>query len=189
MRPQGAGIHPASKQCSIDVMPSPGYNRAFSGRIRDAGSLALPIALGILSASGQLEPAYIEDKLFSARLTSVATSPRAGYYRRREPLPGAESPRNCLSCNSTRNQALSFELQSLDSISTDALSNPVKLIGRTMPAEPEQLSPIYPPAVVSAVLMRLRPTHPSSSRRIARNARERRSGRTSVSARAMRRHS
>ena len=39
---------------SIDVMPSPGYNRAFSGRIRDAGSLALPIALGILSASGQL---------------------------------------------------------------------------------------------------------------------------------------
>lgn len=53
---------------SIDVMPSPGYNRAFSGRIRDAGSLALPIALGILSASGQLEPAYIEDKLFFGSL-------------------------------------------------------------------------------------------------------------------------
>ena len=53
---------------SIVVMPSPGYSRAFSGRIRDAGSLALPIALGILSASGQLDPTYIEDRLFFGSL-------------------------------------------------------------------------------------------------------------------------
>ena len=137
---------------SIDVMPSPGYNRAFSGRIRDAGSLALPIALGILSASGQLEPAYIEDKLFFGSLdfggnvTSCRGTIAIENLCRELSLQGivsAATPRGIRPYHSS--------LQSLDSISTDALSNPVKLIGRTMPAEPEQLSPIYPPAAVSAV--------------------------------------
>lgn len=137
---------------SIDVMPSPGYNRAFSGRIRDAGSLALPIALGILSASGQLEPAYIEDKLFFGSLdfggnvTSCRGTIAVEKLCRELSLQGivsAATPRGIRPYHSS--------LQSLDSISTDALSNPEKLIGRTMPAEPEQLSPIYPPAVVSAV--------------------------------------
>lgn len=137
---------------SIDVMPSPGYNRAFSGRIRDAGSLALPIALGILSASGQLEPAYIEDKLFFGSLdfggnvTSCRGTIAVENLCRELSLQGivsAATPRGIRPYHSS--------LQSLDSISTDALSNPGKLIGRTMSAEPEQLSPIYPPAVVSAV--------------------------------------
>lgn len=137
---------------SIDVMPSPGYNRAFSGRIRDAGSLALPIALGILSASGQLEPAYIEDKLFFGSLdfggnvTSCRGTIAVENLCRELSLQGivsAATPRGIRPYHSS--------LQSLDSISTDALSNPEKLIGRTMSAEPEQLSPIYPPAVVSAV--------------------------------------
>lgn len=137
---------------SIDVMPSPGYNRAFSGRIRDAGSLALPIALGILSASGQLEPAYIEDKLFFGSLdfggnvTSCRGTIAVEKLCRELSLQGivsAATPRGIRPYHSS--------LQSLDSISTDALSNPEKLIRRTMPAEPEQLSPIYPPAVVSAV--------------------------------------
>lgn len=137
---------------SIDVMPSPGYNRAFSGRIRDAGSLALPIALGILSASGQLDPTYIEDRLFFGSLdfggnvTSCRGTIAVENLCRELSLQGivsAATPRGIRPYHSS--------LQSLDSISTDALSNPVKLIGRTMPAEPEQLSPIYPPAVVSAV--------------------------------------
>lgn len=137
---------------SIDVMPSPGYNRAFSGRIRDAGSLALPIALGILSASGQLEPAYIEDKLFFGSLdfggnvTSCRGTIAVENLCQELSLQGivsAATPRGIRPYHSS--------LQSLDSISTDALSNPEKLIGRTMPAEPEQLSPIYPPAAVSAV--------------------------------------
>lgn len=137
---------------SIDVMPSPGYNRAFSGRIRDAGSLALPIALGILSASGQLDPAYIEDKLFFGSLdfggnvTSCRGTIAVENLCRELSLQGivsAATPRGIRPYQSS--------FQSLDSISTDALSNPEKLIGRTMPAEPEQLSPIYPPAAVSAV--------------------------------------
>ncbi len=137
---------------SIDVMPSPGYNRAFSGRIRDAGSLALPIALGILSASGQLEPAYIEDKLFFGSLdfggnvTSCRGTIAVENLCQELSLQGivsAATPRGIRPYHSS--------LHSLDSISTDALSNPEKLIGRTMPAEPEQLSPIYPPAAVSAV--------------------------------------
>lgn len=138
--------------CSIEVMPSPGYNRAFSGRIRDAGSLALPIALGILSASGQLEPAYIEDKLFFGSLdfggnvTSCRGTIAVENLCQELSLQGtvsAATPRGIRPYHSS--------LQSLDSISTDALSNPEKLIGRAMPAEPEQLSPIYPPAAVSAV--------------------------------------
>lgn len=137
---------------SIDVMPSPGYNRAFSGRIRDAGSLALPIALGILSASGQLEPAYIEDKLFFGSLdfggnvTSCRGTIAVENLCRELSLQGivsAATPRGIRPYHSS--------LHSLDSISTDALSNPEKLIGRTMPAEPGQLSPVYPPAAVSAV--------------------------------------
>lgn len=137
---------------SIDVMPSPGYNRAFSGRIRDAGSLALPIALGILSASGQLEPAYIEDKLFFGSLdfggnvTSCRGTIAVENLCQELSLQGivsAATPRGIRPYHSS--------LQSLDSISTDALGNPEKLIGRTMPAEPEQLSLIYPPAAVSAV--------------------------------------
>lgn len=137
---------------SIDVMPSPGYNRAFSGRIRDAGSLALPIALGILSASGQLDPAYIEDKLFFGSLdfggnvTSCRGTIAVENLCQELSLQGivsAATPRGIRPYHSS--------LQSLDSISTDALSNPEKLIGRTMPTEPEQLSPVYPPAAVSAV--------------------------------------
>ena len=137
---------------SIDVMPSPGYNRAFSGRIRDASSLALPIALGILSASGQLEPAYIEDKLFFGSLdfggnvTSCRGTIAVENLCRELSLQGIVSaaiPRGIRPYHSS--------LQSLDSISTDALSNPEELIGRAMPAEPEQLSPVYPPAAVSAV--------------------------------------
>lgn len=137
---------------SIEVMPSPGYNRAFSGRIRDAGSLALPIALGILSASGQLEPAYIEDKLFFGSLdfggnvTSCRGTIAVENLCQELSLQGivsAATPRGIRPYHSS--------LQSLGSISTDALSNPEKLIGRTMPAEPEQLSPIYPPTAVSAV--------------------------------------
>lgn len=137
---------------SIDVMPSPGYNRAFSGRIRDAGSLALPIALGILSASGQLDPAYIEDKLFFGSLdfggnvTSCRGTIAVENLCQELSLQGivsAATPRGMRPYHSS--------LQSLDSISTDALSNPEKLIGRTMPTEPEQLSPVYPPAAVSAV--------------------------------------
>lgn len=137
---------------SIDVMPSSGYSRAFSGRIRDAGSLALPIALGILSASGQLEPAYIEDKLFFGSLdfggnvTSCRGTIAVENLCQELSLQGivsAATPRGIRPYHSS--------LQSLDSISTDALSNPEKLIGRAMPAEPEQLSPIYPPAAVSAV--------------------------------------
>lgn len=137
---------------SIDVKPSTGYSRAFSGRIRDAGSLALPIALGILSASGQLEPAYIEDKLFFGSLdfggnvTSCRGTIGVENLCQELSLQGivsAATPRGIRPYHSS--------LQSLDSISTDALSNSEKLIGRTMPAEPEQLSPIYPPAAVSAV--------------------------------------
>lgn len=137
---------------SIDVKPSPGYSRAFSGRIRDAGSLALPIALGILSASGQLDPTYIEERLFFGSLdfggnvTSCRGTIAVENLCQELSLQGivsAATPRGIRSYHSS--------LQSLDSISTDALGNPEKLIGRTMPAEPGQLSPVYPPAAVSAV--------------------------------------
>lgn len=137
---------------SIDVMPSPGYNRAFSGRIRDAGSLALPIALGILSASGQLEPAYIEDKLFFGSLDFGGNVTSCRGTIAVENLCQELSLQGIVSAATPRGiRPYQSSLQSLDSISTDALSNPEKLIGRTMPAEPEQLSPIYPPAAVSAV--------------------------------------
>lgn len=137
---------------SIDVMPSPGYSRAFSGRIRDAGSLALPIALGILSASGQLEPAYIEDKLFFGSLDFGGNVTSCRGTIAVESLCQELSLQGIVSAATPRGiRPYHSSLQSLDSISTDALSNPVKLIGRTMPAEPEQLSPIYPPAAVSAV--------------------------------------
>ena len=137
---------------SIDVMPSPGYNRAFSGRIRDAGSLALPIALGILSASGQLEPAYIEDKLFFGSLDFGGNVTSCRGTIAVEKLCQELSLQGIVSAATPRGiRPYQSSLQSLDSISTDALSNPEKLIGRTMPAEPEQLSPIYPPAAVSAV--------------------------------------
>lgn len=137
---------------SIDVMPSPGYNRAFSGRIRDAGSLALPIALGILSASGQLEPAYIEDKLFFGSLDFGGNVTSCRGTIAVENLCQELSLQGIVSAATPRGiRPYQSSLQSLDSISTDALSNPEKLIGRIMPAEPEQLSPIYPPAAVSAV--------------------------------------
>lgn len=137
---------------SIDVMPSPGYNRAFSGRIRDAGSLALPIALGILSASGQLEPAYIEDRLFFGSLDFGGNVTSCRGTIAVESLCQELSLQGIVSAATPRGiRPYQSSLQSLDSISTDALSNPEKLIGRTMPAEPEQLSPIYPPAAVSAV--------------------------------------
>lgn len=137
---------------SIDVMPSPGYSRAFSGRIRDAGSLALPIALGILSASGQLDPTYIEDRLFFGSLDFGGNVNSCRGTIAVENLCQELSLQGIVSAATPRGiRPYHSSLQSLDSISTDALSNLEKLIGRTMPAEPEQLSPIYPPAAVSAV--------------------------------------
>lgn len=137
---------------SIDVMPSPGYSKAFSGRIRDAGSLALPIALGILSASGQVDPTYIMDKLFFGSLDfgGNVTSCRGAiavedlcHELNLQGVVSAATPRGLRPSNPS--------LQTLDSISSYSLGNPENLIGRPMPAEPNQLSPVYPPAAVSAV--------------------------------------
>lgn len=136
----------------IDIAPSPGYNRTFSGRIRDAGSLALPIALGILSASGQLDPTYIKDKLFFGSLDfgGNVTSCRGVIAVENlcqeldlQGIVSAATPRRFRACHPS--------LQSLDSISSDSLTNLGKLVGRLMQAEPKQLSPIYPPVAVSAV--------------------------------------
>lgn len=137
---------------SIDVMPSPGYNRAFSGRIRNAGSLALPIALGILSASGQLDPTYIKDKLFFGSLDfgGNVTSCRGAIAV--EDLCHELNLQGVVSAATPRGSRPSRpSLQTLDSISSVSLGNPENLIGRPMPAEPNQLNPVYPPAAVSAV--------------------------------------
>lgn len=137
---------------TIDIVPSPGYNRNFSGRIRTPDSLALPIALGILSASEQLDPAYLEDKLFFGSLDfgGNVTSCRGTIALQNlchelnlQGVVSAATPRGLRPAHSS--------LQALDSISSDSLGNPEKLIGRSMPAEPEQLSLVYPPAAVSAV--------------------------------------
>ena len=137
---------------SIDVMPSPGYNRAFSGRIRDAGSLALPIALGILSASGQLDPAYIKDKLFFGSLDFGGNVTSCQGTIAVENLCQELSLQGIVSAATPRGSRPSRpSLQTLDSISPVSLGNPENLIGRPMPAEPNQLNPVYPPAAVSAV--------------------------------------
>ena len=137
---------------AIDIVPTPGYNRNFSGRIRTPDSLALPIALGILSASEQLDPAYLEDKLFFGSLDfgGNVTSCRGTvavenlcHELNLQGVVSAATPRGL--------RPVHPSLQALDSISSDSLGNPEKLIGRSMPAEPEQLSPVYPPAAVSAV--------------------------------------
>lgn len=137
---------------AIDIVPTPGYNRNFSGRIRTPDSLALPIALGILSASEQLDPAYLEDKLFFGSLDfgGNVTSCRGTvaveslcHELNLQGVVSAATPRGLRPAHPS--------LQALDSISSDSLGNPEKLIGRSMPVEPEQLSPVYPPAAVSAV--------------------------------------
>lgn len=137
---------------SIDVMPSPGYSKAFSGRIRNAGSLALPIALGILSASGQLDPTYIKDKLFFGSLDfgGNVTSCRGAIAV--EDLCHELNLQGVISAATPRGLRPSRpSLQTLDSISSVSLGNPENLIGRPMPAEPNQLNPVYPPAAVSSV--------------------------------------
>lgn len=137
---------------SIDVMPSPGYSKAFSGRIRNVGSLALPIALGILSASGQLDPTYIKDKLFFGSLDfgGNVTSCRGAIAV--EDLCHELNLQGVVSAATPRGSRPSRpSLQTLDSISSVSLGNPENLIGRPMPAEPNQLNPVYPPAAVSAV--------------------------------------
>lgn len=137
---------------AIDIVPTPGYNRNFSGRIRTTDSLALPIALGILSASEQLDPAYLEDKLFFGSLDfgGNVTSCRGTvaveslcHELNLQGVVSAATPRGLRPAHPS--------LQALDSISSDSLGNPENLIGRSMPVEPDQLSPVYPPAAVSAV--------------------------------------
>lgn len=137
---------------AIDIVPTPGYNRNFSGRIRTPDSLALPIALGILSVSEQLDPAYLEDKLFFGSLDfgGNVTSCRGTIALQNlchelnlHGVVSAATPRGLRPAHPS--------LQALDSISSGSLGNPEKLIGRSMTAEPEQLSPVYPPAAVSTV--------------------------------------
>ena len=137
---------------AIDIVPTPGYNRNFSGRIRTPDSLALPIALGILSASEQLDPAYLEDKLFFGSLDfgGNVTSCRGTiavenlcHELNLQGVVSAATPRGLRPAHPS--------LQALDSISSDSLGNPEKLIGRSMPVEPEQLCPVFPPAAVSTV--------------------------------------
>lgn len=137
---------------SIDVMPSPGYSKAFSGRIRNAGSLTLPIALGILSASGQLDPTYIKDKLFFGSLDFGGNVTSCRGTIAVEDLCHELNLQGVVSAATPRGSRPSRpSLQTLDSISSVSLGNPENLIGRPMPAEPNQLNPVYPPAAVSAV--------------------------------------
>lgn len=137
---------------SIELTPSPGYSRSFSSRLRTPDSLALPIALGILGVSGQLDPEYLKDKLFFGSLDfgGNVTSCRGTiavenlcHELNLQGVVSAATPRGLRPAHPN--------LQVLDSISSDSLGNPENLIGRSMPAEPDQLSPVYPPAAVSTV--------------------------------------
>lgn len=137
---------------SIDLMPTPVYSRSFSGRFRTPDSLALPIALGILGVSGQLDPAYLKDKLFFGSLDfgGNVTSCRGAIAV--EALCHDLNIQGVVSAATPRGLRPSHpSLQTLDSISSDSLGNPENLIGRSIPAEPNQLSPVYPPAAVSTV--------------------------------------
>lgn len=137
---------------AIDIVPTPGYNRNFSGRIRTPDSLALPIALGILRASEQLDPAYLEDKLFFGSLDFGGNVTSCRGTVAVENLCHELNLRGVVSAATPRGLRPTHpSLQALDSISSDSLGNPENLIGRSMPVEPDQLSPVYPPAVVSAV--------------------------------------
>lgn len=138
---------------TIDIVPSPGYNRNFSGRIRTPDSLALPIALGILSASEQLDPEYLKDKLFFGSLDFGGNVTSCRGTVAVENLCHELNLQGVVSAATPRGLRPAYpSLQALDSISSDSLGNPEKLIGRSMPVEPEQLSPVYPPAAVSAVV-------------------------------------
>lgn len=138
---------------SIELMPSPGYNRSFSGRLRTPDSLALPIALGILSASEQLDPEYLKDKLFFGSLDFGGNVTSCRGTVAVENLCHELNLQGVVSAATPRGLRPAYpSLQALDSISSDSLGNPEKLIGRSMPVEPEQLSPVYPPAAVSAVV-------------------------------------
>lgn len=137
---------------TIDIVPSPGYNRNFSGRIRTPDSLALPFALGILSASEQLDPEYLKDKLFFGSLDFGGNVTSCRGTVAVENLCHELNLRGVVSAATPRGLRPTHpSLQALDSISSDSLGNPENLIGRSMPVEPDQLSPIYPPAAVSAV--------------------------------------
>lgn len=137
---------------AIDIVPTPGYNRNFSGRIRTPDSLALPIALGILSASEQLDPAYLEDKLFFGSLDFGGNVTSCRGTVAVESLCHELNLQGVVSAATPRGLRPDHpSLQALDSISSDSLGNPENLIGRSMPVEPDQLSPVYPPAAVSAV--------------------------------------
>lgn len=151
LRAQGYSVPRDS--ITIDIVPSPGFNRTFSGRIRDAGSLALPIVLGILSASGQLDPTYIKDKLFFGSLDFGGNVTSCRGTVAVENLCHELNLQGVVSAATPRGLRPAYpSLQALDSISSDSLGNPEKLIGRSMPVEPEQLSPVYPPAAVSDVV-------------------------------------
>ena len=150
LRAQGYTVPRGS--ISIDLMPTPGYSRSFSGRFRTPDSLALPIALSILAVSGQLDPAYLKDKLFFGSLDfgGNVTSRRGAiavedlcHELNLQGVISAATPRGLRPSNPS--------LQTLDSISSYSLGNPENLLGRSMPAEPDQLSPVYPPAAVSTV--------------------------------------
>lgn len=137
---------------AIDIVPTPGYNRNFSGRIRTPDSLALPIALGILSASEQLDPAYLEDKLFFGSLDFGGNVTSCRGTVAVESLCHELNLQGVVSAATPRGLRPAYpSLQVLDSISSDSLGNPENLIGRSMPVEPDQLSPVYPPAAVSTV--------------------------------------
>lgn len=137
---------------AIDIVPTPGYNRNFSGRIRTPDPLALPIALGILSASEQLDPAYLKDKLFFGSLDFGGNVTSCRGTIAVENLCHELNLRGVVSAATPRGLRPTHpSLQALDSISSDSLGNPENLIGRSMPVEPDQLSPVYPPAAVSAV--------------------------------------
>ncbi len=137
---------------SIELMPSPGYNRSFSGRLRTPDSLALPIALGILSVSGQLDSEFLKDKLFFGSLDFGGNVTSCRGTVAVENLCHELNLQGVVSAATLRGLRPAHpSLQALDSISSDSLGNPEKLIGRSMPVEPDQLSPVYPPAAVSAV--------------------------------------
>jgi len=100
-----------------------------------------------------LDPAYLEDKLFFGSLDFGGNVTSCRGTVAVENLCHELNLQGVVSAATPRGLRPAYpSLQALDSISSDSLGNPEKLIGRSMPVEPEQLSPVYPPAAVSAVV-------------------------------------
>lgn len=149
MRAQGYTVPGESIQ--VELACADGFERKFQGPFSSPWGLALPIALGVMAASGEIDGRLLEGRLFYGSLDIGGNVVhQKGAIAVSELCRGLGLEAVVSSATPIRYRPSSMPLIGMDSISRQAIMGH-NLEPRRVPERPEQIGSVFPPNVVSSV--------------------------------------